>query len=187
MSVDYAAEGALVVTVGLTVLVAILALLLKWHTFQKETRARYIKLFKATPILTVGGSIYFGLFDHTSHGTGCQRSTSPDGRYTAERCMVDWDRDSPEYVGRLFDASTGRKLAQHTFNTPVPQLSWSPGFQYQPKPEEPFVDVGPFVSFSVGGDDDSSINLPPSKWDRLLAMRPHIFGVGPDETDDTSM
>ena len=101
--------------------------------------------------------------------------------------MVDWDRDSPEYVGRLFDASTGRKLAQRTFNTPVSQLSWSSGVQYRLKPEEPFVDVGPFVSFSVGGGDNSTINLPPSKWDRLLAMRPRIFGAGSGEADDASV
>jgi len=189
MSVDYAAEGALAVTVWLTVLVAILALLLKWRTFQKETRARYIKVFAAAPILIVGGSIFFALFDHTSHGTSCQRSMSPDGRYIGEQCMVNWNRDSPKYVGRLFDARTGRKLAQRTFNTSVPTLSWSPGFQHQPKPDGPFVDVGPFVSFSRGDADngDSTIDLPPTQWDRLLAMRPRILGAGMDEAGDVKL
>ena len=107
------------------------------------------------------GAICFGLFDHTPHGTECHKSTSPDGLYVGERCLLEWvPGGNSEFVGRLFDASTGRLLAQHTFSTPVPQIEW---LDYN----------GEYVSFSNGdgGDDSVYISLPPSIWDRLLALR----------------
>ena len=113
---------------------------------------------------TVIGILYFSLFDTTPRGTECERLTSPNGLYVAERCVLRWvPRGDSKYVGRLFDAKSGRKLAQHTFSTPVPQIAW---FDY--------TDV--YVSFSIGddGDDSPYISLPPSKWDRILAARPHL-------------
>ena len=113
---------------------------------------------------TVIGILYFTLLDTTPRGTECERSTSPSGLYVAERCVLRWvPRGDSKYVGRLFDAKSGRKLAQHTFSTPVPQIAW---FDY--------TDL--YVSFSIGDDGDGSpyISLPPSKWDRILAARPHL-------------
>jgi hypothetical protein len=113
---------------------------------------------------TVVGVLYFVLFDTTPRGDECERSTSPDDLYIAERCVLQWvPGGDSKYVGRIFDAKSGKKLAQHTFSTPVPQIAW---FDY--------TDV--YVSFSIGddGSDSPYISLPPSKWDRLLAARPHL-------------
>jgi hypothetical protein len=113
---------------------------------------------------TVVGVLYFVLFDTTPRGDECERSTSLDGLYIAERCVLQWvPGGDSKYVGRIFDAKSGKKLAQHTFSTPVPQIAW---FDY--------TDV--YVSFSIGddGSDSPYISLPPSKWDRLLAARPHL-------------
>ncbi|MGV2289829.1 hypothetical protein AAHK20_14045 [Trinickia sp. YCB016] len=111
------------------------------------------------------GVLYLVLFNHTSQGTECERSTSPDGNYIAERCLL---KRAPgggnsEYVGRLFDSKNDKLLAELTLRTPVPELSWS---DYE----------GKSVSFSSGDalDNDGSISIPPSKWDRLLAARPRL-------------
>ncbi|MFP3567632.1 hypothetical protein [Paraburkholderia sp. SIMBA_030] len=123
------------------------------------------------------GALYFALFNRTPHGTKCQRSTSPDGVYMAERCLlVRIPGGNSEYVGRLFNAKSGKLLAQHTFSTPVPDLSWSSGVTYSLKPDGPVHYFGPSVGFSIGdGSDDSTyISLPPSGWDRLLAARPRL-------------
>ena len=101
----------------------------------------------------VVGMLYFCLTDHTPHGTECQRSTSPNGLYIAERCLLVWiPGGNSEYVGRVFDATSGKKLAQHTFSTPVPEISW---LSYE----------GAIVSFSIGDadDGDADIVLPPSR------------------------
>lgn len=126
--------------------------------------------------ITVVVALYFGLFNHTPPGSECKKSTSPDGIYIAERCFLEVQsfRDGDaRYVGRLFDAGSGKLLAEHTFITPVPDLFWSPGF----RSGEPVAHyVSPSVNFSRGGEegDGSDISLPPSLWDRLLAARPRL-------------
>jgi hypothetical protein len=112
----------------------------------------------------VVGVLFFGLTDHTPHGTECKKSTSPNGLYTAERCLLEWvPGGNSEYVGRVFDAKSGKKLAQHAFSTPDPQIAW---YSY----------TAIYVSFSIGdgGDDATYILLPPSKWERFLAARPRL-------------
>lgn len=66
-------------------------------------------------------------------------------------------------VGRVYIAQTGRLIAQHTFSTPIPEISWN---SYSEA----------YVSFSKGdgGDDSVYISLPPSFVDRMLAARPHL-------------
>jgi hypothetical protein len=126
---------------------------------------------------TVIGILYFTLFDTTPRGTECERSTSPNGLYVAERCVLRWlPRGDSKYVGRLFDAKSGRKLAQHTFSTPVPDLSWYLGMDYSPKDDGVLIHAPPSVGFSIGdgGDDATFISLPPSTWDKLWAARPHL-------------
>jgi hypothetical protein len=135
--------------------------------------------FKRVALIAVGiGVIYFFFFNHTPQGTHCKRSKSPDGLYTAERCLLGWDPGfSSDYVGRLFDAKRGKLLAEHTFSTPVPDLFWSPGMFYSSDPNSPVIRyAGPSVVFSSGDlvDGDSGISLPPSSWDRLLAARPRL-------------
>jgi hypothetical protein len=96
----------------------------------------------------------------------------------AERCLLDWvPGGSSEYVGRLFDAKSGKLLAQHIFSTTDPKLSWSPGGSYSLDSNSPAIHYdGPSVEFSKGDPDngDSGISLPPSSWDRLLAARPRL-------------
>ncbi|QIE26181.1 hypothetical protein SBC1_45460 (plasmid) [Caballeronia sp. SBC1] len=83
---------------------------------------------RAALCAAVVGVLYFSLFDTTPPGTECERSTSPNGLYIAERCVVQWiPGGNSKYVGRVFDAKSRRKLAQHTFSTPVPQIAW---FEY---------------------------------------------------------
>jgi hypothetical protein len=122
------------------------------------------KLKRFAPIAVIIGMLYFGLFNHTPHGTECDSSISPDNRYIAERCLLRWmPGGNSEYVGRVSDRQTGKLLAQHTFSTPVPELQW---FSYSDA----------YVSFSNGdgGDNSVYIELPPSLWDRLLASRPRL-------------
>lgn len=126
---------------------------------------------------TAIGILYFTLFDTTPRGTECKRSTSPNGLYIAERCVLRWlPRGDSKYVGRLFDAKSGRKLAQHIFSTPVPDLSWYLGMDYSPKDDGVLIHAPPSVGFSIGdgGDDATFISLPPSTWDKLWAARPHL-------------
>jgi hypothetical protein len=133
-------------------------------------------LFKRAALcVALLGALYFSLFDTTPQGRECERSTSPNGAYVAERCVLRWIPSfESKYVGRLFDAKSGKKLAQHTFATPVPELRWSPGMDYSRNDDGVLMHLPPSVSFSRGGDDDSDIALPPSTWDRLLAARPHL-------------
>ncbi|MCC8393514.1 hypothetical protein LJ656_13020 [Paraburkholderia sp. MMS20-SJTR3] len=132
-------------------------------------RSRIITLIGLATI----GALYFVFVSRTPHGTDCEKSSSPDGIYTAERCLLEvqsFRSGNAKYVGRLFDASNGRLLAEHTFVTPVPDLFWSAGF-YSGEPTPRY--IKPSVNFSRGGEagDGSDISLPPSFWDRLLAAR----------------
>jgi hypothetical protein len=127
--------------------------------------------------ILVAGAAYFGLLNHTPHGTECVKSTSPDGTYIAERCflgMQGFRSDNGRYVARVFDAKSGSLLAESVFETPVPDFSWSTGFYYSDLKQARY--VGPAVYFQRGGEDGdgSSISLPPSTWDRLLARRPRL-------------
>lgn len=137
-----------------------------------------------TGSVVVAGTACFGLLNPTPHGTECVKSTSPDGAYIAERCflgMQSYRSDNGRYVARLVDAKSGSILAERVFDTPVPDLSWSAGFDYS-DPKSAFPDpkhprhIAPAVYFQRGGEDGdgSSISLPPSLWDRLLARRPRI-------------
>lgn len=126
--------------------------------------------------LTGIGTLYFSLCDRTPRGTECEKSSSPDGIYIAERCFLEvqsFDNGDKKYVGRLFDARSGRLLAQHTFITPVPELFWSSGF-YSGEPNPHYIE--PSVNFSRGGEDGdgSAISLPPSFWEKLMAARPRL-------------
>jgi hypothetical protein len=126
--------------------------------------------------LSVFGALYFGVVDRTPHGTECEKSSSPDGIYIAERCFLEvqsFRSGDAKYVGRLFDAKSGKLLAKHIFITPTPDLFWSPGFRTgEPIPHY----LGPSVNFSRGGEegDGSDILLPPSLWDQFLAARPSL-------------
>jgi hypothetical protein len=176
MMVDYGPAVAALLG-GAVAVVASVAAIVRWRTASGESRRKIAGYFKVMPIVLVIGMLYFALFDHTPHGTACQKSRSPDGHYIAERCLLDWiPGGSSKYVGRLFDAKTGKKLAQNTFNTSDPDLSWSPGMYYSLGPESSYKDIGPSVGFSRGDPDDgdSGISLPPSRWDRLSAVRPRL-------------
>jgi hypothetical protein len=92
-----------------------------------------------------------------SEATECVREASTDGIYVAERCLLHWrPGGSSSYRGRVYDAKTHALLVERTFDTPVPQLSWS----------------ADSVSFSRGGDESSSIPLPPTLFDRITARMP---------------
>lgn len=82
--------------------------------------------FKRITLLTVTiGTLYLLLFDQTPRGTECQKSTSPDRSYIAERCLLNWiPGGNSEYVGRVSDAETGKVLVQRSFSTPVPETLW---------------------------------------------------------------
>jgi hypothetical protein len=103
-------------------------------------------------------------FDRTPRGEECRKSTSPDGIYIADLCLLSWiPGGDSQYVGRVYRAQTGRLLAQHTFSTPTPEISWNS-----------YSDT--YVSFSKGdgGDNSVYISLPPAFIDRLLATRPQL-------------
>lgn len=163
MMIDYGAPAAALIGAS-TVLLVIATVIVKWIKSNKESRRRIANFARQTAILAVIGMSCVGLFDRTPHGTECRKSASPDGLYVAERCLLDWvPGGSSKYVGRLFDAKSGKLLAQKTFSTSVPEISW---LNYE----------GAIVSFSVGDADDggADISLPPSRWDRLLAARPRL-------------
>jgi hypothetical protein len=136
-------------------------------------------LFKRVALCAAAvGVLYFCLFDTTPRGIECERSASPNGAYIAERCVLHWRPGSnSDYVGRVFDAKREKKLAQHTFSTSVPDLSWSPGGTYYLDTDGPLHQFRPSVGFSRGdgGDDSTYISLPPTTWDRILAARPRSF------------
>ncbi len=114
--------------------------------------------------LLIAALIGIFIFDRTPKGEECRKSISPDGIYLANLCLLAWvPGGNSQYVGRVFRAQTGRLIAQHTFSTPPPEISWNS-----------YGDV--YVSFSKGDGGDGSvyISLPPSFIDRLLATRPHL-------------
>ncbi|MPW09047.1 hypothetical protein GCT19_25915 [Paraburkholderia sp. CNPSo 3155] len=91
----------------------------------------------------------------TKNASECIKSTSKNGRYIAERCLLQWrGGNDPDYRGQVYDAVSGKLLVRRTFSTPVPELIWLDGEG---------------VSFSRGGDDASFIKLPPSFYDRMIA------------------
>ncbi|WP_242540197.1 hypothetical protein [Trinickia mobilis] len=74
---------------------------------------------RAALFAVVVAMLSFCLTDHTPRGTECHKSTSPDGVYIGERCLLNWvPGGNSEYVGRLCDAKSGKLLAQHTFSNP---------------------------------------------------------------------
>lgn len=99
--------------------------------------------------------IYYWITHRTdSMAYDCVRSKSPDGRYVAEECTLDWDHgDNPKYVGRLYDDVTGKMLARRTLHAPDPEILW----------------VANYLMFSGGGNDEDMIALPPSLYDRIVA------------------
>ncbi|NUY00476.1 hypothetical protein [Paraburkholderia youngii] len=91
----------------------------------------------------------------TGNASECIKSTSKNGRYIAERCLLQWrGGNDPDYRGQVYDAVSGKLLVRRTFSTPVPELIW-------------LDDEG--VSFSRGDDDASFVKLPPSFYDRMIA------------------
>ncbi|QBQ96353.1 hypothetical protein [Paraburkholderia pallida] len=89
-----------------------------------------------------------------SRAYDCTRSTSPNGRYIAEECTLDWNRgDNPKYVGRVFDAASGKLIARQIFRTPVPEIMWGDSY----------------LLFQRGGDGEGLVNLPPSRYERINA------------------
>ncbi|KIP19773.1 hypothetical protein KY49_3279 [Burkholderia sp. MSHR3999] len=108
-------------------------------------------------VAAVAALAYAWDVDRRSKADECVKSTSPDGRYVAERCLVQWrGPDDCDYVGRVYDAKSGQLLVERSFSTPVPELSWWKNT----------------VSFSRGGDEASSVYLPPSLYDRVKALLP---------------
>lgn len=107
----------------------------------------------------VGITINYALdVESRSKADECERSRSPDGQYLAERCLLQWrGPDDSDYVGRVYDARSGTLLVERSFSTPVPELSWW-------KNEA--------VSFSRGGDESSTVYLPPTAYDRFKALLP---------------
>ena len=94
-------------------------------------------------------------FTHRSDSKAydCVRSTSSNGRYIAEECTLDWDHGGyPKYVGRVYDAASGKLIARQTFHTPVPEIMWG----------------DTYVLFQRGGGD-GLVNLPPSRYERINA------------------
>ena len=163
MMVDFGEPLAALFCASVT-LIAIIATVVKWRVWQPASRARARKIAKAIAISVATYMCYSWFFNTTPDGTECRSSTSSDGLYVAERCLLKWvPGGSSKYVGRLSDARTGKLLAQRTFSTTVPEIWWS---SYGER----------FVYFSVGDSDDGSdgIALPPSGWDRLLASRPRL-------------
>ncbi|BCQ27022.1 hypothetical protein NK8_52110 (plasmid) [Caballeronia sp. NK8] len=102
---------------------------------------------------------------------------SPDRAYAAERCLLAWaPGGNSEYVGRVFDAKSGKKLAQRTFSTPVPDFLWSDGVCSSDGPGLPQQCIGPGILFSSGDPikGNARIPLPPPWYDRLPAVRPSL-------------
>ncbi|MGV2293256.1 hypothetical protein AAHK20_31425 [Trinickia sp. YCB016] len=118
---------------------------------------KFLSLKRIALFAVIVGGLYLCLLNQTPHGDSCVSSTSTDDAYVAELCLLTWSsRDIPEYVGRVYDAKSGKMLAQSTFLTSDPEVIW-------------FKSGG--LAFSRG-DEAAFIDLPPSKWDRLLAARP---------------
>ncbi len=111
----------------------------------------------AIVIAAVAALAYAWGVDRRSKARECEKSRSPDGLYVAERCLVQWKGgNDPDYVGRVYDAKSGRLLVERSFSTPVPELSWWKNT----------------VSFSRGGDEASEVYLPPSLYDRFKVLLP---------------
>ena len=136
------------------------------------------KIFKYSGWMVLVGFIAFVLFtDHTTRGLECKESISPGDEYIAEVCGLRWvSGGQSTYVGRLYSAKTGAKLAQRVFDAPEARISWSDGVCVPDPARKTKECFGPSVGFTRGetsaGDPD--IPLPPSQWDRLLAARPTI-------------
>nr|WP_057924620.1 hypothetical protein [Burkholderia ambifaria] len=146
-------------------LIAISVVAIKWRTWQEVSRARATKIGKVAAISVAIYMCYLGFFNSTPNGTGCRSSASSDGRYMAELCLLKWvPGGSSTYVGRIFDAGSGKLAVQRTFSTPTPEISWFDNS----------------MSFSRGGDESTFITFPLSMWDRVLAGRPRMhFEVSP--------
>ena len=159
MTAFYAlALGALVVLVSLaSSLIAIFS-----ESTGREARTRRIvglwgKRTAIVIILALAASYWAGARQR-SKATGCDKVPSNSGRYVAELCLLQWNPSgNSDYLGRVYEAKTGKLLARREFSSPVPELSWW-------KDES--------LSFERGGDDSSRIKLPPSLYDRLLAELP---------------
>ncbi|WP_156966925.1 hypothetical protein [Paraburkholderia ferrariae] len=136
---------------------------------------RRTKLILTFSIFIIAYSL---VFDHTPNGVNCETSISPNSKYMAERCTLSlntWPGDY-EYVARLFDKKTGKLLAQSTFDTMETSFNWSNGLDYSDDGGKTVKHDGASVYFQRGGEegDGSNFELPPSLWDRLLAMRPRL-------------
>jgi hypothetical protein len=135
-------------------------------TVVREAR---LSMDKGLAVLAVTFAMLF-VATHTDNRSAseCIKSTSKNGRYIAERCLLQWrGGNDPDYRGQVYDAASGKLLVRRTFSTPVPELIW-------------LDDEG--VSFSRGGDDASFIKLPPSFYDRMIAK--FIRAAGASHLDD---
>ncbi|MCX4144786.1 MULTISPECIES: hypothetical protein [Paraburkholderia] len=117
----------------------------------------WVTRIASVAVLWIAVNYWIGA-DLRSKAHDCRKTPSDGGRYIAELCLLRWNPgNDSDYVGRVYDAKNSELLAERTFSTPVPELSWW-------KEDN--------VSFSRGGDDSSWVILPPSLYDRLLAKLP---------------
>lgn len=111
---------------------------------------------KKLVIAIAGLALLYFYITHLSDSNAydCVRSTSPNGRYVAEECVLDSGRGgNPKYVGRVYEAASGKLIARQTFRTPVPEIMWG----------------GDYLLFQRGGDGEGLVNLPPSRYERINA------------------
>ncbi|WP_028225178.1 hypothetical protein [Paraburkholderia ferrariae] len=95
-----------------------------------------------------------------SKANNCYSVTSHSGRYRPEVCETDADGNLVSFVGRLYDAHSGKLLARTDFDSMDSSL-----------PE--FMPNESAVIFRSGGDDDSGVvDIPPNWRDRSRAEIP---------------
>lgn len=90
------------------------------------------------------------------HAGSCQREPSPRevGQYVAEICLPP-ARDTA--LLRLYSAESGALLAERLYEHPEPRVVWMPGG---------------LLYDTAAADDEGVVSLPPSWWDRALALLP---------------
>ena len=110
-------------------------------------------------VVMVGFNVVEYIIDARARARGheCIDATSQDGRYRAQSCVTGGNGSVEYYVGRLYDAHSGRLLARTDFE------SMDGG-------EPLFIPDGNGVFFRGGAE--GAIHFPPSWRDKLRAVIP---------------
>lgn len=123
-------------------------------------RRRLLKCLAFVAIVVVGFNVFQYVLDAKARANAneCYAVTSPSGLYRSESCVTGMDGNLVFFVGKLYDAHSGKVLARTDFDS---MDGGEPAFM----PDES-------ATMFRGSEETGEISIPPNWLERLKAKIP---------------